>query len=117
MTQIRVARLPGYGQALEIGTIDKPQVHGKDVLVRVEACSLVPNTKNLVTNPSPLAGMSLPEFPCIFGLDVSGVVDAVGEHVLNVKVGDRVYVDPYLTCDSCPACRQGKSHKLVEGES
>ncbi|KAI9639059.1 chaperonin 10-like protein [Dioszegia hungarica] len=106
MSDIRVARLPAVGKPFYTDKITKPAPGVNDVLVKVTACSIVPNTKNLVSNPNPLEGMSLPEFPCIFGLDVSGTVEAVGEHVLGIKPGDRVYVDPFLTCGTCQACRQ-----------
>ena len=109
MSDIRVARLPAVGKPFYTDKITKPAPGVNDVLVKVTACSIVPNTKNLVSNPNPLEGMSLPEFPCIFGLDVSGTVEAVGEHVLGIKPGDRVYVDPFLTCGTCQACRQGES--------
>jgi alcohol dehydrogenase len=100
-----VARLVKVGEPLELGTVQKPQPGPTDVLVKVEACSLVPNSKNLVTNK---ARLPLPNLPCIFGLDAAGTIESVGEHVLNLKVGDRVYVDPFLTCRSCHFCRKGK---------
>ncbi|KZF12591.1 hypothetical protein A2J03_17565 [Rhodococcus sp. EPR-157] len=51
----------------------------------------------------------MPDLPAAFGLDVSGVIEQVGEHVLNLEVGDHVYVDPHLTCDTCHQCRRGRS--------
>ena len=105
MTQIKVARFHKAGEPLEIGTIEKPTPGPKDVLVKVSACSIVPNTANLLKNEVP--GFSLAKAPKVFGLDVSGTIEALGEHVVNLKVGDRVYVNPWLTCDTCHACRHG----------
>ena len=90
MSQIKVARLVQVGKPLELGAIEKPTPGPRDVLVKVEACCLVPNSANMVTGK---AGLPLPELPFIFGLDVAGTIEAVGEHVLNLKVGDRCYVD------------------------
>lgn len=106
MPEIKVARVTKIGQPLEIGTVEKPTPGPKDVLVKVEACSIVPNTANLVTKDSP-EGFHVATAPIVFGLDVSGVIEAVGEFVLELKVGDRVYVNPWLTCDTCPSCRKG----------
>jgi alcohol dehydrogenase len=44
----------------------------------------------------------------VFGLDPAGVVEEVGEAIINVKAGDRVYVSPLRSCGSCKACRAGQ---------
>ena len=36
------------------------------------------------------------------------MVTAVGDQVRGIKVGDRVYVNPGLSCGSCRACRRGE---------
>lgn len=105
MTKINVARLVKPGQPLESGTADMPAPGPKDVRVRVAACGLVPNTYNIVNGRTPFI---LQDLPAVFGLDVAGTIDAVGEHVLHLKVGDRVYVDPFLTCETCHHCRRGR---------
>lgn len=40
-SQIKVARLVKPGEALKVGTADKPVPGPKDVLVKVAACGLV----------------------------------------------------------------------------
>lgn len=104
MSKIAVARLVAVGEPLEVGTAERPAPGPKDVLVKVEAASLVPNSMNVISGKTPF---TLPELPVVFGLDAAGTIEAVGEHVLNLKVGDRVYVDPYMTCGTCRGCRRG----------
>lgn len=108
MSDIQVARLVDFGKPLEVGTATKPTPTGKDVLVKVEACCLVPNAHNLITKGGEIEGFYLPQLPCVFGLDASGVVEAVGERVIGIKPGDRVYVNPQLTCGTCHQCRRGR---------
>jgi alcohol dehydrogenase len=108
MSEIKVARVVSTDKPLELGTAEKPVPGQKDVLVKVDACSLVPNTFNLITGKAP-ESLLLAMAPLVFGLDVSGVIESIGEHVINLKVGDRVYVNPWLTCDTCQACHRGKS--------
>ncbi|CZT03950.1 probable SFA1 Long-chain alcohol dehydrogenase [Rhynchosporium agropyri] len=106
MPEINVARLVELGKPLVIGKAEKPVPGLKDVLVKVEACCLVPKSKNLVSSEHD--GFALPKLPCVFGLDAAGVVEAVGDRVMGIKPGDRVYVDPLLTCGTCHHCRRGR---------
>lgn len=103
---ITVARIVEFGKPLQVGKTAKPIPGLNDVLVKVEACCLVPNSHNLVTTGG-AEGFTLPTLPCVFGLDAAGVVEAVGERVFGLKPGDRVYVDPLLTCGTCHYCRKG----------
>lgn len=98
------------GKPLAIDHIDIPDVRPTEVLVRVKACGLVPNLQNVLQKWDEIApDLPLPEMPAIFGLDVSGVVESVGERVRDFSPGDRVYVNPLRFCGSCSACRNGHS--------
>jgi len=46
----------------------------------------------------------------VIGHEMSGVVDAVGEGVSDVKVGQKVVVRPLDHCGKCPACLAGHEH-------
>lgn len=46
--------------------------------------------------------------PIIMGHEFSGEVAEVGEGVTKVKPGDRVVVEPILSCGKCAACQHGK---------
>jgi threonine dehydrogenase-like Zn-dependent dehydrogenase len=58
------------------------------------------------------------KYPTIVGHEFAGVVQAVGEGVQTLAVGDKVTVDPIIPCMRCAACREGnmsgcKSLKLL----
>ncbi|MEU6548979.1 alcohol dehydrogenase catalytic domain-containing protein [Streptomyces sp. NPDC046915] len=102
------ARLHALGEPMSVDTIDVPTPRPTDVLVRVKACGIVPNMANVINNwPTWYPHQPLPKLPAIFGLDPAGVVEAVGEAVLNTRPGDRVYVSPLRSCGSCQVCRGG----------
>lgn len=103
--ETRVARLVEEGKPFVLGTAPKPKPGPRDVLVKVKSASFVPNVANMTGGT---AGYMLPPLPWIFGLDAAGEVEAAGGEVLEVAVGDRVYVNPYLNCGTCHYCRQGK---------
>ena len=75
-----------------------------DVLVRVRAAAL--NRLDLFVADG-LPGVSY-TFPHIVGSDGAGVVEAVGAAVSRVRAGDRVMINPVVSCGRCPACRAGE---------
>lgn len=46
--------------------------------------------------------------PMIIGHEASGVVHQVGKSVKNLKVGDRVAIEPGVPCRYCEFCKTGK---------
>lgn len=106
---MRVARLHEINQPMKIEELPIPEPRATDVLVQVKACNVVPNLGNVLATYSQwFPYLPLPKLPAVFGLDSAGVVTAVGSHVTDVAVGDRVYVNPGLSCGACRACRQGQ---------
>ncbi|MFC9839788.1 alcohol dehydrogenase catalytic domain-containing protein [Rhodococcus sp. NPDC127530] len=92
---MHAARLHEVGQPFQIDQVAIPEPEPRDVLVEVKACNVIPNLRNVVTSwPEWFPYLPLPELPAIFGLDAAGVVAQVGSQVRNVKIGERVYVNP-----------------------
>ena len=46
----------------------------------------------------------------VIGHEMSGTVEAIGEGVENVAVGDNIVIRPLAPCNDCPACTRGHSH-------
>ncbi|GES09744.1 alcohol dehydrogenase [Acrocarpospora macrocephala] len=105
---MRAARLHAVGDKMVIEDVERPTAAGTDVVVAVKGCGMVPNLANVLANwESWYPQMPLPPRPAIFGLDPVGIVHEVGELVVNVKPGDRVYVNPGRSCGACHACTSG----------
>ena len=51
--------------------------------------------------------------PAVLGHEGAGVVEQVGPRVTKVKPGDHV-VMTYLTCGTCPSCKQGEPYFCAE---
>ena len=74
-----------------------------DVRVRVEAAALNHLDVFVVGG---LPGVTITP-PWILGGDATGVVDAVGDAVRSVRVGDTVIVNPGVSCRACAYCDAG----------
>src|SRR3974390_1052958 len=57
-----------------------------------------------------LGKMPFFSYPRIPGHELGVEVLAVGAGVNNVRPGDRCAVEPYLNCQTCYACRQGRTN-------
>lgn len=103
--KMKAARMHEVGGPLIIEELDTPRPGPYDVLVRVRACGIVPNLANILAKWTTwYPQYPLPALPAIFGLDPAGEIVEVGEHVLGFKPGDRVYVNPGRSCETCEDC-------------
>jgi NADPH:quinone reductase-like Zn-dependent oxidoreductase len=75
-----------------------------DVRIRVTAAAL--NRLDLFVVAG-LPGVSITP-PWILGADATGVVDAVGDAVTGVRVGDTVIVNPGISDRTCEYCQEGE---------
>lgn len=75
----------------EFGEVDTPEPGPADVRVKLEASAL--NRLDIWT----AQGLPAPKaFPHVTGADGAGVVDAIGDDVTGVAIGDEVVVDPSI---------------------
>ena len=93
--------------ALQYGDMPEPVVGPNDIKVRVRACSL--NRLDIFTRQGVKGTRMVFDGPHILGGDVAGDVAETGSEVHSVKVGDRVVVNPRLTCGQCQYCIAGES--------
>jgi NADPH:quinone reductase-like Zn-dependent oxidoreductase len=85
-----------YGSAdvLELRDVDRPRVGPREVLVRVRAAGVDRGVWHVMTGLPYLGrlafGLRTPRHP-VLGMDVSGVVETVGEEVTALRPGDEVF--------------------------
>lgn len=88
-----------------------PQVGAEDVLIKVKACGICGTDVHIYEGDKGAAEVTP---PTILGHEFSGVVAEVGANVSNVKVGDRVCIDPNCYCGKCDFCRNGIAHYCTD---
>lgn len=107
---MRALTLVAYGgpEQLKVQELPQPAIASPDqVLVRMRTAAL--NRLDLFI----AAGLpgSVLKFPHVVGSDGAGVVEQAGAAVRQFRTGDRVMINPTLSCGDCPACGEGE-HSL-----
>lgn len=104
---MKALTLTGTGglEHLCVGEIPPPPPPGPgEALVRIHSAAL--NRLDLFVADG-LPGVEL-TFPHIVGSDGAGTVESIGQGVSAVKAGDRVMINPGLSCGRCAACAEGE---------
>jgi 2-desacetyl-2-hydroxyethyl bacteriochlorophyllide A dehydrogenase len=98
---VQVAQ-PGDWSVIEV---PDPSPGRGEVVLRVEVCGLCGTDMHIIDGE-----LSSATYPLIPGHELAGEVVAVGEGVEGPKVGDRVAVDPNLSCGRCHYCHIGRAN-------
>jgi NADPH:quinone reductase-like Zn-dependent oxidoreductase len=109
---MRALALTGVGGLDELAVVDVPvpQIERPDqVRIRIRAGAL--NRIDLFVTGG-LPGMKN-QFPHIVGSDGAGEVESVGSAVTSVHPGDRVFINPGISCEHCERCIAGE-HQLCD---
>src|SRR5436190_3412856 len=94
------------GAALRLQDFDDPVPMAGTVRIKVNACGICRTDLHVVDGELPDI-----KYPIIPGHEVVGRVDAIGDGVTTLKIGDRVGV-PWLgyTCGVCSYCKDGREN-------
>jgi NADPH:quinone reductase-like Zn-dependent oxidoreductase len=93
----------GGPEVLELREVPDPKPAPGEAVLRVRACGI--NHLDLWVRAG-LPGLEV-QMPHILGNDVVGELLELAPDVTSVRVGDRVWVHPTLSCGTCTACRAG----------
>ena len=96
---------------LEMRDIEIPAVGADEGLLRVQACGLCGSDVEQYAGGTVSRGLG--SYPMIPGHEPVGVIEAVGAAAgarWGVRVGDRVALEPHLSCGACANCLAGRYH-------
>jgi L-iditol 2-dehydrogenase len=79
---------------------------GDDVLLRTAVAGLCGSDLHYFVTDN--VGGDRVVYPAVAGHECSAVVEAIGRSVTRVKPGDRVAVEPAISCGTCDQCRAGR---------
>lgn len=101
---MKTAVMTGIGK-VEIIERARPVPRETEVLVKVEYVGICGSDLHYFETGR--IGNYIVEPPFVLGHEAGGTVAALGSRVTNLKVGDRVALEPGKTCGQCEHCKSG----------
>ena len=105
MDKYKVSYFSDVGK-IEYKELKKRTPNAHQVLVKVEACAICTLEQRVYKG-------LMKYYPFSGGHEVAGSVEAVGEEVKGVKIGDRVAIRLLNSCGECYYCRNGHENQCL----
>jgi len=94
---------------MKMGDVPTPAiVHDTDVLIRMTRVGVCGSDVHYYTEGK--IGSQVVQYPFTVGHEGAGIVEKVGAAVKRLKAGDRIAVEPAMSCGQCDQCRLGRPH-------
>ncbi|MDD5018506.1 MAG: alcohol dehydrogenase catalytic domain-containing protein [Eubacteriales bacterium] len=95
------------GGRFAVSEVPKPQIKKpSDVLIKVEVASICGSDLQILKAS---AGYPAKE-GVVLGHEYVGIIEDVGESVMGFETGDRVVIEPDVSCGVCRQCRAGRQN-------
>src|SRR5215212_6576722 len=91
-------------ETIRVEQVPDPVCAPDEVIVQIAACGICGTDVHIYRNEY------MSSFPLIPGHEFSGTVIEVGQRVTDIRLGDRVAVDPNLYCGHCDFCRNEEAN-------
>jgi len=105
---MKAALLTGIKQ-IEIRQVPDPKIiHDTDVLVKIKTVGVCGSDIHYFSSGK--IGTQIVQFPFIVGHEAAGIVEKTGKKVKRVKAGQRIAIDPALSCGCCDQCKAGREN-------
>lgn len=102
---MKAAVLTELKSPLVIEDVPIPEFGSKDVLMRVKQCGICVTDVHISSGARPVG-----QLPFIMGHEGVGIVEEVGNEVTQFIKGERVVMDPLVSCGMCGNCSTGRDN-------
>jgi len=92
-------------EELALVQVAEPTAGPGEILLRIRRAGICGSDMHIFHGRNPFA-----RYPRVIGHEALGTVVAVGAEVDGFAAGDRVVLDPVVSCGHCHACRIGRSN-------
>jgi len=94
---------------MEMQEVPTPELkNDTDVLIRLKVVAVCGSDVHYYVSGK--IGSQVVQYPFPVGHECAGVVEKVGSAVSRVKEGDRIAVEPAMSCGECDQCQAGRPH-------
>jgi len=104
---MRAMQLVSHRQLEPVELPDAPEPAAGEVMVRICSCGICGSDLHWWAEGG--VGERRAPYPMVLGHEPAGVIVATGPGV-DLNVGDRVAIEPALTCGHCEFCRSGRAN-------
>ena len=80
-----------------------------EILIKVKALGICGSDIGAFKGTNPLVS-----YPRVIGHEIGGEVMEVTENDRDIKVGDKVVIEPYIPCNTCYPCSLGRTNCCVD---
>lgn len=92
-----------------IKEVEQPKAKENEVVIKVKSLGVCGSDVGAYRGTNPLV-----TYPRIIGHEIAGIVTKVPENNLDIKVNDRVIIEPYIYCGDCYPCSLGRTNCCEE---
>jgi L-iditol 2-dehydrogenase len=103
---MKAAVFTGKGK-VEIRDIELKEPDADEVIIKIDCCGICGTDIHIYHGSSGSVEVAP---PVVLGHEYSGTIYKTGKDVTRFQVGQRVVVDPNLSCGTCHFCLSGKRH-------
>ena len=97
----------------EFRQVPDPKVtNDSDVLIRIKTVGVCGSDIHYYT--AGRIGSQIVEYPFIVGHEAAGIAEKTGRKVTRVKAGQRIAIDPAVSCGRCDQCKAGRENTCRE---
>ena len=108
MKTMKAMRLTGI-RKMDMMEVPFPAIENPgDVLIRMKTLGVCGSDVHYYENGK--IGSQVVVYPFTVGHEGAGIVEAVGPAVRRVKAGDRIAIEPAMSCGTCDQCLGGRPH-------
>jgi L-iditol 2-dehydrogenase len=105
---MKALKLTGIRQMLMMDVPDPKIATDTDVLIKMKVIGVCGSDVHYYETGQ--IGSQVVEFPFSVGHEGAGVVEAVGSAVTSVAPGDRIAIEPAMSCGTCDQCLSKRPH-------